>query len=446
MQIVPVKRFEVPTIFNLTCSSFYFLRLLYFNFRMTESDTSWEAEAVQEQINKQSKFCGWQLFHNDQDDSLRIKIGSVLHSRVSESGSTPNSLSLFSLEERDQIESVFQKIREIIPPPNEINFGCTFVTVYKDRKRNEEIILFRCNRPSAKKIFIEPNGRTYTGWDDFKKSNKIQNGCEYFAPSDGVYTADGQIQKIEKTNGRYFYTALIVAGLCVGVTLKIREIPTVLSVAMYLYGALQSVSAIRDRYKHKESSQNLETFFTYLTLITICLTQLCIAMVSYKEYFFQEFGIHWCKLVLSTINGTVLCLDAINFVISLSIFFSKAKTEKWSISDVFNLLLQAFLLYEQMINTIEFLELLSDTSYFRSFQKMTKSQKRNWKRRKSKENRRNGESKNNKIFEYQNDFFRFMKWFGREILSRCGEFFMKYIVQIIMTSAGAIAWRNIRRP
>lgn len=407
---------------------------------MTESETSWETEAFQEQINKQSQFCGWQLFNNDQDDSLRIKIGSILYSRVIESR---RYVDIFSPEERDQIEIVFHKIREIIPPPNEINFGCTFVTVYENRKQIEEIKLFRCTLPPGKKIFIEPNGRTYTNWDDFIKSNKIQNGCEYFAPSDGVYAADGQIKKSKKENiSRYFDVAFTVAGfVCIGATVEIPIISTVISVAMYLYGAHRSVSTIIDRYKHKESSHNVETIFSYLPLLTICLTQLSMAMVSYKEYFFKEFGIHWCKLVLSTTNGTVLCLDAISFVICFSIFYTKAKAEKLTTSDIFNLLLQAFLLYEQTINTIEFLELLSDTSYFRSFQKMTKSQKRNWKKRKSKETKRNVNNKSSKIFEYQNDFFRLMKWFGNQIISRSGEFLMKNFVLSMMSFAGLIVAR-----
>lgn len=432
-----------------------------FNFRrMTESETSWETEAIHQQINKQIEFCGWQLFQTDEDDCLRIRIGSILHSKVIETGDIHNPLPLrfyvdiFNPEEREQIEKVFQKIREVIPVPNKINFGCTFVTVYEESKQTDEIILFRCTQPPSQKIFIESNGRTYKDWGDFMKSNKIQNGCEYFAPSNGVYTADGQIWKFKRKNvSRYFDTAFTVAGLvCIVATVEIPIISTVFCIAMYLYGAHRSVSTIIDRYQHKESTSNVETVFSYLTLSTICLTQLCIVMVSYKGYFFKEFGIHWCKLVFSTINGTVLCLDGISFVISLSIFYSKTmKDKKLTTSDMFNLLLQAFLLYEQAINTIEFLELLSDTSYFRSFQKMTKSQKRNWKKRKSKEAKKYSESKSNKIFEYQNDFFRLTKWFSNQILSRAGEYLMKNVVQCIMCFAGTIfagiianVWRRNR--
>lgn len=297
---------------------------------------------------------------------MKTEIGSILYSKEIETNENRNESSLlhqylknFISKEREQIKNIFEKIRQKIPAPGDIHFGYTLLTIPNKNGQNDELVLFRCIQPSPESIFfIEPNGRTYENWNDFVRSNKIPNGCEYFAPSDGVYTANGTISKFtnEKIHRHFIFKLIATATGCILANL-FSDAPitsTILRVVMNFYGLHDSVSTMIDKHNHKESIDVSE----YLTFFTICLTQLCSVTVYKKEdiFKFSVFGLHWGELALTMTILIVFFLDAYIFYEKSIHFWSNLEEQR--ISDMISMLLQAFLLWDQFQNGREICELL----------------------------------------------------------------------------------------
>lgn len=312
--------------------------------------------------SEETLLTGWQQFNAKENILLKMKIGSIMYSTEIESNDFEDQaiLSLycrtFDSNQREQINNVFEKIRHKIPAPQEIHFGYTIIMFEKNGDQ-EKLLLFRCIHPSTQNVFfIELNGRTYENWRDFERSNKLQDGCEYFAPSDGVYSANGQIcaMKREKTY-KYIKPTLIVAGLSLAIELSPPMV-------MNAYVTYNCVSTMIDKYKHNESISVSE----YLTLFAICLTQLCSAAVYYKEEIF-EFnvnGVYWGEIALTFSVFLVSCLDIYITYENFDNFCSKGlRIQDVSISDWFNLLFRVLLLYEQIQNAREISKLLSKRSF-----------------------------------------------------------------------------------
>lgn len=321
-------------------------------------------------LNEEPLLTGWQQFNANEEISLKIKIGSILYSTKIESNEVENpSLLLhycriFSCEQREQIRNVFEKIRQKIPAPQEIYFGCTFLTLFEKNGFKKELLLFRCIQPSTEDVFfIEPNGRTYENWKDFVRSNKIQTGCEYFAPSDGVYSADKQICKIKRERiNKHIKPALIFGGIGIILANVLSEAPvtsTILHMAVNIYGTFNCVSTMIDKHKHKEPI----TLSEYLTLFAICLTQLCSASVYYiKNIFeFNVFGVYWGEIALTFVVIGVLCWNT--YILFKNVDNLWSNITDLRISDLFSLSFQAFLLYDQVQNAREIFKLLSKRSF-----------------------------------------------------------------------------------
>lgn len=158
----------------------------------------------------------------------------------------------------------------------------------------------------------------------------------------------------------------------------------VAGVSLSVVSTIQSVKNLYDRYIHSESIKpnNLEAISNHLTIATAGLTGASSVALACRQQFINRFGT-WAPRILRSMNIGVLSLDAVGLAFNSYVFYEKWSADELTYMDAFNLVLQVYLLHGQLSNTIEVHRMLSSNSTAAP-PRLTKSQKRNLRKRRAK--------------------------------------------------------------
>uniref|UniRef100_A0A1B6CMC8 DUF4781 domain-containing protein n=1 Tax=Clastoptera arizonana TaxID=38151 RepID=A0A1B6CMC8_9HEMI len=187
---------------------------------------------------------------------LKQKIGYATYGRSEE---IPDKSNYFTGHNIKNLEKITEIANQIIAVSDydPIRFACIFLTIYYDKKISN-VPVFRIHNNRGENIFIDFDKRVYNNWNEFVENNQLPE-CKYCHPSDGIYFGSMPSFQFQESpackllNKAANYTD-IAASVTAFASLFIASpviLPVMATVGTYSVG--RSIYSLYDRNNHKQS-------------------------------------------------------------------------------------------------------------------------------------------------------------------------------------------------
>lgn len=339
---------------------------------------------------------------------LKKKVGFATCGKPSELPNSSNFYTGYKQEDLKHIKEICDKIVEK-SDYDPIHFACTILILY-----HKEVIcetsVFRIQSKTGN-IFIDAHGRVYQNWEQFMKENKLPS-CEYCYPLDGIYNAEreafiGFAFSPASTLFNKATDCLDTAGTVVSVAAATvfaasafaAVAPGILAAAATsaactgVYSITRSATSLYDRNKHEQSVglENPESRSAWMAIGSSAVGVATIGALG-KATKVIESGKSLSKLSvfgLHALTTSSLVFSGFGFVETLFICVDKYNKGLLEKKDVFDLSCELLFLFNAIASAKATTNLVNNMSAAAAAEpsvqrKLTKTQKRNLRKRAAK--------------------------------------------------------------
>ncbi|XP_065224538.1 uncharacterized protein LOC135848541 [Planococcus citri] len=365
----------------------------------------WKANAKEAMREWNAQFYMWKTFDESQSDLVKTFVGFALFGRPKPKSPECDESLILDIDGIELLHEKYddeqkKKIAEIYKlfKPDDGLLRLSHTLLYTSEK-GMMVCVFRQIRPidgTDEVHFIDFNARVYKSWDDFVKTNKLPK-CEYMAPENGIHEEFSDEFEVHESPASsrlgtvcdWVACGATIAAVGLSFAAAAPVATVVLGGGSAVYGVHQSVNTLLDRSNHKQSiaPTNLESVGCYMNIGTTAVCGATTVAVA-KSASILELSGRYSSLASKTILGLNYAsagFVASNFGLSLYAMQHRLRNGEFSVSDLFDLSLNIFMIYGTVSNLRQVRSYLSTVEANPTPPKgLSKGARRRWRKRQAK--------------------------------------------------------------
>uniref|UniRef100_A0A1B6C5H3 DUF4781 domain-containing protein n=1 Tax=Clastoptera arizonana TaxID=38151 RepID=A0A1B6C5H3_9HEMI len=332
---------------------------------------------------------------------LKQKIGYATYGRSEE---IPDKSNYFTGHNIKNLEKITEIANQIIAVSDydPIRFACIFLTIYYDKKISN-VPVFRIHNNRGENIFIDFDKRVYNNWNEFVENNQLPE-CKYCHPSEGIYFGSEtsfQFQespacKLLNKAANYTDIAASATGLGGAFAAMFIASPVILPVMATVgtYSVGRSIYSLYDRSNHKQSLNisDKDARGAYINIGSSLVGIGAAGAVTTAKKLVEGGQVlsKYAGIGLKVLNTSSLIISGFGFVDTFFSCCEKFNEGTLTPQDIFNLSCEIIFFCNAVSSakaTHTMLNKMSEINVVRNSKNnmvLTKSQKRNFKRKVSK--------------------------------------------------------------